>query len=114
MRIAADYLGANPPFPIHHAERVIPETVQDGLLQLGLTTFDSLRRILELPWTILMAVLVVACILLEKVVSVLEMVTARRESVKGELSTLEMIGELRKMFESSRGGSMRGKRVKFA
>lgn len=71
LRVASSYLGASPPFEIKHAERDLTSTRSDAAVFTFLTLGESLRRILEKPFSWLLLALVLASTLADGVLNAL-------------------------------------------
>lgn len=82
LRVAAEHLGAKPPFHIRHAERDLTQSVSDKILALCLGLAESCRRPLAMPFhwclTVLIVIMAVAEIGLGIVVGALDAVGAER------------------------------------
>lgn len=102
MRIAADYLNVKPPFAIQHAERAIPYSTSDEILQFALSALDVFRATFELPWTFLMLFLI---FLLRGVDEILgaALVFEVPKQLEKEYRVRESVREVRGYFEKSAG-----------
>jgi len=93
LRVANDYLSATLPFPLRHAERSLTTTPTDRLISLFLTVGEAVRRLLEMPFTWLLLVLVFGLALLD----------ATLGAVGGILAASDQ-PERRKQIEQAQGG----------
>ncbi|SCV74586.1 BQ2448_7615 [Microbotryum intermedium] len=94
LRIAADHLGAQSPFPIRHAERNLNLSRTDRCLNYAFSRFDSYARILALPATILLFVLVIALGITKTILGAL-----------GVRSVAAVVGDVDMMLQRSNGAS---------
>lgn len=116
IRVAATYLSARPPFVIKDAERLIPSSLADTLLEGSLSALDLIRRIAESPFALIMMFAVAIIMVME---NLLQMIGggAAGETQQISADRLEVVRAVRRNWEASAGivgPSGTGKRVKFA
>jgi hypothetical protein len=113
IRIAANYLDARPPFVIKDAERIIPSSFSDSILDLALSGLELIRRMMEAPFVLMMMILVGIISVWE---NILELMSGGTEKPGTSGERLEVVRAVRRNWQASAGISDAGagKRVKFA
>lgn len=112
LRITTDYLSATPPFALQSAERVVPNTTSDALLQLVLVVLNAILGLFNTPFALVMGVMVAMVEIVDQWWDVVDGLMGESSAADVE-DRKEVLSEVRKMWAHG-GGKSGGKKVKFA
>lgn len=104
MRIATNYLGAEPPFTIQYAERNLDSSPSDLRLQALLPRIEKFMRNLDGLWYYLMVIAVFVLSIVEGLGMAVARVSGKGSRVRGVVGA---VGEVKGMLKLSRGSRIK-------